>query len=123
MTFTKTFIKRNICNNAENKIEIVDHTLIDNITDITSDFDIKEELSSIFNNEELEIHWSLNNDAKYIEICLNTNIDFIYWFTINFEKNFDIKKMLDVFCSKIEQNAQIDLIENHNRQILKIGGK
>jgi len=122
MTFTQTFIKRNIYNNVENIIEIVDYTLIDNITDITSDFDI-EELNNIFNNEELEIHWLLDNDNKYIEICLNTNVDFIYWFTINFEPNFDIKQMLDVFLSKIEQNAQIDLIEDNNRQILKIGGK
>ena len=122
MTFTETFIKRNICNNTENKIEIVDHTLIDNISDITLDFAI-EELNNIFNNEELEIRWLLDNDNKYIEICLNTNIDFIYWFTINFQKNFDIKEMLDVFCSKIEKNAQIDLIENHNRKIIKIGGK
>lgn len=120
MTFTQTFIRKNICNNAENKIEIVDHTFIDNISDITSDFAI-EELNDIFNNEKLEIRWLLDNDSKYIEICLNSNIDFIYWFTIHFAPNFDIKKMIDVFCSKIEQNTQIDLIENHNRQILKIG--
>lgn len=122
MTFTETFIRRNICNNAENKIEVVDHTLINNISDITSDFAM-EELKNIFNNEELEIRWLLDNDEKCIEICLNTNIDFIYWFTIHFASNFDIKEMLDVFCSKIEQNTQIDLIENHNRKILKIGGE
>ena len=118
MNLTKRFIKNNITKNDENKILCQDHTYIEPIQDITEEFDLSE-LDAIFENENLEVHYSLDNDEKYIDICLNTGIDFIYWFEIHFKKTFDVKEMVSLFLNRTDKGIQIDLIEDGNRSILK----
>lgn len=118
--FTKKFVKNNIEKNEENKVLCQDHTFIDPIQDITEEFELSE-LDDIFNCDDLQIHYTLENDNKYIDICVENGIDFIYYFEIHFAKDFDVKRMLDLFLNRTERkNVQIDLVEDQNRNILKI---
>ena len=114
MDFTKKFIKNNFNRNENNKVtknsKIIDFNSI-NIKDIFE----KE------NNGNILIHFTLNNDKKFITIYINPNDINYYYFDLHFSKDFDIKKMLPIFLNRIDKKIGIDLIENENRQILRYG--
>ena len=112
MDFTKKFIKNNFNKNENNKVtknsKIIDFNSID--------------LKDIFekeNNDNILIHYTLDNDKKFITIYINPNDINYYYFDLHFSKDFDIKEMLLIFLNRTNKKIGIDLIENENKQILR----